>query len=259
MTLKKAGPHPLGLEVVQIHAQGGRTSRAQGMARGLAFDLWVVAAATAHHPADGPANQHGGSGAEQGEARHGEPDAAGTATGKEPGAEGPQQGAVGAGCQAFGAAGGHHPVFANAPVQQQAPGGDALQAELGVEFPAGMEGRSVAKGREGNACPRQQGPENLGSTVAGRLCEAAAHGQHEIRAAVAAASADPGQLGGSQADRWIRRTQAQVQAGLVREARIGGHHHIGMGVGLFQAGVLDQIAEFRGGAHRELAPLLALA
>jgi hypothetical protein len=95
--------------------------------------------------------------------------------------------------------------------------------------------------------------------VAGRLCEAAAHGQHEIRAAVAAASADPGQLGGSQANRWIRRTQAQEQAGLVREARIGGYHHIGTGVGLFQTGFHDQIAELRGGAHGELTLLLALA
>jgi hypothetical protein len=50
-----------------------------------------------------------------------------------------------------------------------------------------------------------------------------------------------------------------VQAGLVRKARIGGYHHIGTGVGLFKTGFFDQIAELPGGAHGELAPLLALA
>ena len=50
-----------------------------------------------------------------------------------------------------------------------------------------------------------------------------------------------------------------MQAGLVGEARIGRHHHIGGGVGLGQPSMLHQATEVGGGAHLQLAPFLFAA
>ena len=58
MAFEMAGPHPVGAEAMQINAEGGYGAGTAGMAAGQALGRRLVAAAAAHHPADGAPHQH---------------------------------------------------------------------------------------------------------------------------------------------------------------------------------------------------------
>ena len=59
-------------------------------------------------------------------------------------------------------------------MQQQPARADLLEAELGVQFPAGVQWGGLTAGIERQRLALQQGPEQLGAAQGGPLPQAAA-------------------------------------------------------------------------------------
>ena len=234
MALKEAGPQPLGFEALQLHRQGGNGPGTAGVATGEAARMGLVTAARAANPAQGARHQHGGARAQQGQPRHGQADAGGPGAAVEGRAVGPQQGAIGAGGEALGAAHRHQAVFDNAPVQQQPATADAIEVQAALQLPARVQGGGVAAGAQVQLLTGQQGGQHLGAATAERFHQAATNRHHQVGAAVATPASHPIELEAADADRWITGAQVEHQAGLVRELGIAGHHHVGGGVGRLQ-------------------------
>ena len=133
-------------------------------------------------------------------------------------------------------------------MQQQLAAADGFQIEAGVQLPAGLQQGGFASGAKVHRLPRQQ---------IGQHPRRATDRQQQVAAAAAGQPRHPAQHRVAQADRRVRRPQAQVQAGLVGEFGVGRHHHIGVLVGLRQIGLGHQGPKFRRRPHPQHPLILA--